>query len=159
MSAKVKNLIPARLAGAICWRQTQIALKAENRLQKATQRKEKSDALKHYVSNLVIGSIIRYRAGWNQCDIGVVVNKKTTSYTIIRPTEYHWGNVACDMEFDLGSAINFIHGITIKEIQPVLDRREIFVSGVEIGIPATTKGGNKREEDIKQKIRMAYFVE
>jgi hypothetical protein len=161
MSAKVKSKIPTQLAGAIAWRQTQIALKAENLL----QRKQKSDALKQYVRNLAIGSIVDYRpsGGYylnlNQCDNGVVVNKKTTSYTIIRPEMCFLGEIGCDMEFDLDSEKNFNKGITVKEILPVLGRRHIAVAGVEIDIPNTTKGGNKIEEDIKQQIRMAYFIE
>jgi len=155
MSSNQKSLIPVRVSLGVEWRQQQIALKAEIRLQKAETRKANTHQLKMWIDHLVIGTIIRLPVRWGEAQIGIVIHKKTTTYTILKPYEYHLGDTGCDVVFNIHCA-SFIEGEVLKEIKPVIGRRDIYFNGIEIKIKETDKGTKKLAEYIKQQIREAY---
>jgi hypothetical protein len=154
MSSKLKSSIPGRLTSALVWRQTQIAEKAERQLQLSNERKQKSNNLKMWIDHLIIGSIVRINRQWWSEEIGIVIYKTTTTYTVLITNEYHLEENACDVVFDIHSG-SFISGTVLKQIERVIDRRPIYFNGVEIKIKETNKGTKKLAENIKQQFRDA----
>jgi hypothetical protein len=155
LTAENKNLIPIRLIMGVEWRQQQIALKTQLRIQKAEVRKENTHQLKMWIDHLVIGTIVRLPVRWGSPDYGIVIHKKTTTYTILKPYEIHLGEDGCDVVFNINCK-TFVEGIVLKEIKPVIGRRRIYFNGIEIKIKETDKGTKKLAENIKEQIRNAY---